>query len=93
MAAGAVFSGGGFSPAIPARSPMTRIPLLVLCLSALAGCSGAPPVELTGAPAAIPPVGPSDATTGLPGVQRSAGPYTPSFVPSTGGGRYFGYHD
>jgi hypothetical protein len=73
---------------------MTRIPLLIFCLTALAGCVGTSPasLELTGAPAAIPPIDPSDATIGVPGVQPGIGPYTPSLVPSTGGGRYFGYH-
>ncbi len=66
--------------------------LLLLSLSALAGCaSSAASLGLTGAPLAAPPAEPSDATIGQPGINPEVGPYTPSLVPSTGGGRYFGY--
>ena len=63
---------------------MTRFTVLALCLSAFAGCARSP------ANLGTPPAAYSDATIGLPGLNSGSGPYTPSLVPSTGGGRYFG---
>ncbi len=70
---------------------MIRVILLGLLVPGLGGCGASPAsLGLTGAPMGTPPVADSDATIGLPGVDAGTGPYTPSLVPSTGGGRYFG---
>lgn len=75
------------------RTPcVTRLLLVAVWLPTLAGCGrSAASLGLTGAPLAAVPVPASDADIGTPGVQAGAGPYTPSLVPSTGPGHYFGY--
>ena len=73
---------------------MSRLPLLALGLSILAGCSGTPAsFGLTGRVAPTVPEAASDAVIGLPGIQPDNGSYTPRLTPSTGSGRYFGYDD
>ncbi len=71
---------------------MTYRPLfIVLGGLALASCGhSAASFGLTGAPEAAPPVPPSDATIGMPGIQ-TGGAYAPTLMPTTGGdGRYYG---
>ncbi len=86
---------GDVLPATGSPLPfINRLALLLACLPALAGCAGsAESLGLTGAPLTAPPAEASDATIGLPGVNPGTGPYTPSLLPSTGAGRYFGYGD
>jgi len=68
-----------------------RLLLLPLALLTLAGCAGsAASLGLTGASLTTPPEAATDADIGTPGIQTGAGTYTPSVVPSTGPGRYFG---
>jgi len=76
------------------RHRMIRLLVLALWLPALAGCaSSAAKLGLTGAPLTAVPEEPSDADVSLPGIQPGAGTYTPSLVPSTGRGRYYGYSE
>jgi hypothetical protein len=70
---------------------VNRVALLALFLSGLAGCAATPAsLGLTGSGLANPPEQPSDADIGTPGLNEGGGPYTPSVVPHTGPGRYFG---
>jgi len=69
-----------------------RLVVVAIVLPALAGCSATPAsLGLTGRGLATPPPQASDADLGMPGVYEGVGGlYTPSLVPHTGGGRYFG---
>ncbi len=67
------------------------IPFLLPGLAMLAGCAATPAsLGLTGRGLTTPPGQASDADIGMPGLNQGVGPYTPSLVPSTGPGRYFG---
>jgi hypothetical protein len=65
--------------------------VLSFSLPMLAGCAATPAsLGLTGRGLVPPPPAPSDADLGMPGLTEGGGPYTPSLVPHTGPGRYFG---
>lgn len=70
-----------------------RLPLLLLLLTALAGCAFSPrALGITGAAPPMPPRRPGDAVLGLPGLPQSGGAAAVSFGnPGSGaGGRYYG---
>ena len=69
--------------------PLRLLPLFAVAM--LAGCSATPAsLGLTGRGPVPPPPSPSDADLGIPGVREGSDVYTPSLVPHTGAGRYFG---
>ncbi len=69
----------------------SAVVLVLGCVAALAACGASPQsLGLTGAPQMAPPVSPSDADIGRPGLSQGTLEYAPSLVPSTGGGRYYG---
>ncbi len=64
---------------------------LIVALAVLGGCGASPAsLGLTGATQVPPPVAPSDANIGTPGVSQGTQEYTPSLIPSTGPGQYDG---
>jgi hypothetical protein len=71
---------------------MTRLIVLAVALSALAGCSGSPQsIGITGAPQPKPPTAPNDDTLANPGVPQAPTRFNSSVQPSTGSGQYYGY--
>ena len=71
---------------------MPRKMYYALLLIGLGGCSQSPQsLGITGAPLAAPPEAEGDNVILAPGIPQGNSTYNPSVLPSTGGGRFYGY--
>jgi hypothetical protein len=71
---------------------MFRIACIVFGLVGLAGCGRSPEsMGLTGAQPVSAPEPLGDEVIRNPGIPQTDSPFNPSFLPSTGTGRYYGY--
>lgn len=71
---------------------MRRIACCALLFAGLAACGRSPQsLGITGALPATPPEAEGDNVIRDPGVPQGNSTYNPSVLPTTGGGRYYGY--
>jgi len=69
------------------------VPRKTFCAILLVGLAGCSPQALgiTGPPLSAPPEAEGDNVILAPGIPQGNSTYNPSVLPTTGGGRYYGY--